>query len=139
MSEHRAQSPRKEKGESMVNDMWTLQEWKMTNLSGVPLELSLHCVASVIRKKYEQHICIIISPKIFQSDWTISERWTYSERKLNALWTHTRRKLGALWTVSENVAARRAQVTAQWTNCEPTVSARWLHKSTNIQRYVRIW
>lgn len=110
MSEHRAQLPRKEKDERTVNDMWTLRGRKMTNLFGVPLEIFLHCVASVISKKnYEQNICIIISRKIFQSDWTISERWTYSERKLNALWAHTGRELGALWTVSANEATRRAQ------------------------------
>lgn len=128
-----ANTERKRLAKKKVNATWMEDDQFIR--SAFRVILTLCCVRNQEKIVYEHNICIIISLKIFQSDRTISERWTYSERKLNALWAHTGRELGALWTVSANEAARRAQVTVQWRNCEPTVSARWSHKKykhTNI-------
>lgn len=51
MSESRAQMERKVNGECTLNDMWMLCKRKMNDLFGVPRELSLHCILSVIWKK----------------------------------------------------------------------------------------
>lgn len=51
MSQSRAQMEGKVNGECTLNDMWTLCKRKMNDLFGVPRELSLHCILSVIRKK----------------------------------------------------------------------------------------
>lgn len=51
MRESRAQMERKVNGECTLNDMWTLCKRKMNDLFGVPRELSLHCILSVIWKK----------------------------------------------------------------------------------------
>lgn len=53
--------------------------------------------------------------------WTISERWKYGERKVNALWKHDERTMSALWMVSANRAEGAS-------GSKRTVSARTMGK-----------
>lgn len=100
--------------ECTMNNMWMLCEGKMNDLFGVPQELSLHCVSSVIKKNsmycYEPKYNII---------W-LNDKWTLNEGecKVNALWAH------AECTVIANGLEWRAQGNPQWTHWE----RRWTHR-----------